>query len=314
MADYSRDKSPDGADEEEDGDDAKSDDAKGDDAQAEAFASSQGLRQMEDMFCVPKSDGSGGWVFSGSAAEKEVAKLLEWRKEALNALGWFPGLGNTILPLEQQKELQRRHFEEWRADNPETVDEVSRRHGFVKHKIHRDLLSYHRTTCLRLCGGREWLYLLIALGEFNDDILECMNEAAKERKDRNRKEKVDSGKWKSDETIAAARAARASAPARGAVIGVKHTKSRPKLLRERARKLEKDLIAQRRRTQTRLNIYKYQQLKREVDRAWFVADQASQAAGVEYAGRGGVRKLVPEVDNTLVGRALALYSARQARA
>ena len=266
MADYSRDKSPDGADEEEDGDDAKSDDAKGDDAQAEALLSSQGIRQMEDMFCVPKSDGSGGWVFSGSAAEKEVAKLFEWRNEALNAIGWVPGSGVTILPLPQQKKLQKRHFEEWKADpaNAEQVEEVSRRHEFVKHKIHRDLLSYRRTTCLRLCGGREWLYLLIALGEFNDDILECMNEAAKERKDRNRKEKVESGKWVSDEAIAATRAARASAPARGPVIGVKHTKSRPKLLRERARKLEKDLIAQRRRTQTRLNIYKYQQLKREV--------------------------------------------------
>ena len=55
--------------------------------------------------------------------------------------------------------------------------------------------------------------------------------------------------------------------------------------------------------------YEWHALCSSVDHLWEEAEAASQAAGVAYVGRGGVRKLVPPEDTSLVGRALALYAS-----
>ena len=203
----------------------------------EASASPRG-RLMEDMFRVPKKDGTCTWRFSREIAVQDVTKVLQWREEALQ------GQPAEILPWQLQKELQRKHYEDWANDpaNAEQVRKVTERHKGVNHKILRDLNSQHRVFCFERFGGRDWMHLLMAFGRFDDEILAAVNKAGRERYERHRQQKGE--RWVPEEVV---EQTRASAPTRGRVVGVQHCKSAPKTMREGARRAEKKLNKARKR-------------------------------------------------------------------
>ena len=131
--------------------------------------------------CLEKG---AGWFFSEQVATEEIAEVLSWREEAVAQAGLSKGL---VLPFEHQKQIQARHYRRWVEDpqNADKVAKVSRRRRGVRHMMHRDLTSMYRSWCYERFGGREWLYILIALGDIDDDALRCMNEAlAQKRSDR----------------------------------------------------------------------------------------------------------------------------------
>ena len=74
------------------------------------------------------------------------------------------------------------------------------------------------------------------LGALNETILDFMNQAAKERREKRKSEKEAlKQEWISDEEIAR----RASASSRGPVRGIQHKKSEAKYLREKAKREER---------------------------------------------------------------------------
>jgi hypothetical protein len=109
-------------------------------------------------------------------ATEEIAEVLSWREEAVAEAGLSKGV---VLPFEHQKQIQARHYRRWVEDpqNADKVAKVSRRRRGVRHMMHRDLTSMYRAWCYERFGGREWLYILIALGDIDDDIIACMNRA-----------------------------------------------------------------------------------------------------------------------------------------
>ena len=123
--------------------------------------------------CLEKG---AGWFFSEQVATEEIAEVLSWREEAVAQAGLSKGL---VLPFEHQKQIQARHYRRWVEDpqNADKVAKVSRRRRGVRHMMHRDLTSMYRSWCYERFGGREWLYILIALGDIDDDTIACMNRA-----------------------------------------------------------------------------------------------------------------------------------------
>ena len=139
---------------------------------------------MHNRFKVRRASGAG-WYFSEQAAAEEIAEILQWRRAALEQAGLSQD--GLFPPFDYQKHVQAKHFQCWLQDpqNADTVAEVNRRREGVKHKMHRDLTSMYRSWCYERFGGREWLYILIALGDIDDDALRCMIEAlAQKRSDR----------------------------------------------------------------------------------------------------------------------------------
>jgi len=128
--------------------------------------------------CLEKG---AGWFFSEQVATEEIAEVLSWREEAVAQAGLSKGL---VLPFEHQKQIQARHYRRWVEDpqNADKVAKVSRRRRGVRHMMHRDLTSMYRSWCYERFGGREWLYILIALGDIDDDALRCMNEALAQKR------------------------------------------------------------------------------------------------------------------------------------
>ena len=131
---------------------------------------------MHNRFKVRRASGDG-WYFSEQAAAEEIAEILQWRRGALEKAGLSQD--GLFLPLDHQKQVQAQHFQSWLEDpqNADKVAAVNRRREGVKHKMHRDLTSMYRAWCYERFGGREWLYILIALGDIDDDIIACMNRA-----------------------------------------------------------------------------------------------------------------------------------------
>ena len=152
-----------------------------------------------------KSD--GGWIWSdhSEVLTQLIVRVLSWRDEVLSsAIGGFEkscwpspnlvtshavgylgrgchlgrGLPGIVLSLEQQRAVLKKHKDHWQ-ESTLAVDikhnVMQRRHN--KTAAGRDMRSYYRTAVYRECGGKELLDILIAIGKWDDDVLECMNEA-----------------------------------------------------------------------------------------------------------------------------------------
>ena len=136
---------------------------------------------MDDMFRIPKNDGTGAWRCSREIAIDDVAKVLQWRTEALQKQSC------DILPVPLRQLLERKYFEDWVQDvaNAETVRRAQLRHGGGVGKALRDL---HRVYCYERFGGLEWMHLLIAFGRLDEDILLSFQEALCESHRRRKEE------------------------------------------------------------------------------------------------------------------------------
>jgi hypothetical protein len=264
---------------------------------------------MMDMFKVPKGDGLRGWKYSAAAATEEVARVLAWREEVMSN----EDRQLIVLPFDKQKVVQKRVFDSWKNDpaNKALVEAIIKRGDGVNDRIARDLVSVHRTHCLTRFGGREWMYLLIALGKFDHTLLEAVNEAQARRAAEARRKKGPL--WVEDEDILWAREVRALASVQGRLHepeGINHKTSVAKALREKAKWLQKKkdrADAAWAQGQCKMSARRYRELERELEQAWEVAIEASEFAGVPYRGRDGQRKLELQEDTSFVGLVLGLY-------
>ena len=127
---------------------------------------------MDHMFRIPKNDGTGAWRFSREIAVDEVTQVLRWRAEALQDQMC------DIMPIHLQKLGHRQYFQDWLDDpaNAKAVRTAVELHRGQK-RIKRDLNSLHRVYCHERFGGREWIYLLIAFGQLDEDIWLSAQEA-----------------------------------------------------------------------------------------------------------------------------------------
>lgn len=265
---------------------------------------------MMDMFKIPKGDGLRGWRYSAAAATSEVAQVLAWREEVMSE----EDRQLIVLPFDKQKVVQQRVFDSWKNDpaNKAQVEAIIKRREGVSDRVARDLVSVHRTHCAMRFGGREWMYLLIALGKFDHALLEAVNEAQAARAAEAQRKKGPL--WVEDEDILLAREVRALASSQGRLEepqGINHKTSDAKALREKAKWLQKkkdraDIAwAQ---GQCQMSAHKYRQLEWELEQAWAEAEEASEFAGVPYMGRDGQWKLQRQEDLSFVGVVLRLYA------
>ena len=218
------------------------------------------------------------------------------------------------MTFDLQKQVQRRHLEEWIRDpsNAEAVEFVRARHRGALHKIRRDLASMHRVFCYERFGGREWMHVLIAFGRLDDEILEVVNEAGRSRYQEHKAKKGD--RWLEEDEV---ERRRASAPPRGRVCGVQHSKSHAKLLREAAKREQKKLdkaTSDWNAGRSCMSNSAWRALERRVAELWREAEIASDEAGRPYVGRDGEWSALGQVDDSLVGRAIAIYRAKRSKA
>jgi len=299
----------------EDGDDPHSDEAleRGIATEAEFLASAEGARprprfMMQDMFKVPK-EGVPGVRFSSEAALKEITEVLQWRKEMM---------GDTdveIMPFEQQKLLHAMHFEAWKNDeaNAKTVDcrrlfpdRVSNRN--------RQLKSAHRHYCYERFGGREWLYLIIAIGDLNDDVAAAMKQAIQQKLEELRDSK-DEETWTPTEVLRLAKEhklALAAMHGKPRPKGIEHKVSEAKVWREKGKYLDR-LKARAKAGKYYLTWSQWYELVANADEAWSIAEELSETAGVPHIGRDGEWKFQVQQDRSLVATALRIYSEIRAR-
>jgi hypothetical protein len=253
---------------------------------------------MHSMFEVHMVRG-GCWYFSKESAVAEILKVLIVRQEVCAKHNINEG---QIIPRTTQDEIKSVLLIDWKANQEEKIQEVHTRRGGVCHKMTRDIRSYYRTWCYDTYGGQEWLWIIIATGGMNDDLLDCMNESMKNKKDLIH-ERVAAGEIKWHESSASSR------DRTGAVKGSQHQKSAPKVLRENAKRLQtkvNKVHEQRMAGMSRVSPYQYDLMAREMQTAWDLADAASWKAGVEFTDQKGDRQLV-KADESIVGVAMMAY-------
>ena len=263
-------------------------------------------RNLEDMKNKSQvNTAGGGTIWSETLAKQCVAQVLQWRMDAVDQNGLRH---EDMLPLKLQKELQRKHFDHWKESSPDKVDAAQKMHKGVKHKIIREMNTRHRTHCKEMFGAREWLYIIIAIGTLDDLIIECVHEEFRQS--------AKAKGFEPTKAFASPQGASASSTdTRRTVTGIKHKKSLAKQLREKAKRLQKELSRENEKWQDHKGTMSWREWDRkhaQLESLWVQANAASDAAGVSYKSRSGEVRFNEQGDRSLIARALALYSARRA--
>jgi len=123
-------------------------------------------------------------------------------------------------------------------DRKGQIEAAMKRHGGASSKANRDLASNCRTFCFEQWGGEPWLKIFLALGDVSKEVVGIANEVLAEIVLEQR------GAPPSETPVAGPRLApRAAAASRGEPVpevrGITHAKRDPKLLREKAKRLDK---------------------------------------------------------------------------
>ena len=143
----------------------------------------------------------------------------------------------------------------------------------------RNAATYYRRSQYEDYGGREWCFLLIALGSIDDTLVDIVNQVVQQRKERGGRPRTQPTKHDSK--------------------GIHHKVSNAKLARQEA---------QRAQTQADRNPKKHW-LQEEATRAWDHAEKISREAGFPFKDRNG--NLVEGIHKTLVTEVLLMYCERK---
>ena len=260
--------------------------------------------------------GRTGVLFSVEVGIDAVANVLDRRRQHPDYATYHDGLRplstpGVILPMQAQKEIQKAVFDDWKAANRELVlqCQASSKNNT---QANRTLTMLHRRWCFKTFGGREWLYLLIAVGDVNSILMEATQRASEELLEIRKRKLGD--KWKDPEEWKPATMQRKEASASSAGqpkwSPVIHYLSDAKALREKARKLDNKIEKEQaaweagRSTMSR---GEWSRLQWQREEAWQKANEAGGQTDVEYKGRGGEIINKRDQKDTWVGRALAYY-------
>jgi len=123
----------------------------------------------------------GAYQISATQSLEAFTQLFECRNKQLNYLG-FPL--DSYLPKAQQvyaqKDLENAW---WKTDLGQSVwQECQEQWGWSKSKRNRNAASYSRRSQYEDYGGREWCFLLIALGRIDDTLVTCVNAVIERRR------------------------------------------------------------------------------------------------------------------------------------
>ena len=226
---------------------------------------------------IRRDDGSGLFVLSAHQSLEAFTKLFECRNRQLKIAGRPL---NAYLPKANQLAAQKALEKEWWATDlgKEIWMDCHEEWGWSKSLVKRNAATYYRRAQYEDYGGREWCFILIAIGHIDNAVVDIVNEIIQQRKARGRQRPP---------------------PMKHASKGIHHKTSHAKQARQEAQ-----------RAQTYADKYpKKQWLQEEATRAWDHAEKISREAGIPLKGRNG--NLVEGIHKTLVTEVLLMYCERK---
>ncbi len=163
--------------------------------------------------------------------------------------------------------------------------------GGSKDMANRNLDAYYRRAQYEDFGGRPWCNILLATGDVDCLIVQCMETIRAEREGQAAPLAPTQG--------LSARLPRAQRP--GPVRGVQHTSSEAKQARKAAKRLDKEVQAQKDLWNNDMRCMGWPEWERLVadrDRAWAHAMDLSERSGNPYYDQGGVLRNAEPKDMT----------------
>ena len=261
-------------------------------------------QQQDDTSAVPKLPNLRGVVkssnhvvsFSQELAHDAVQQLLLLRNRALtaNSLEPIPG---ELLPFVEQKKCQKSMYNAWL----QLPDTVSRQRSMTaqnwsRGKVQRTLQSYYTKFQLEMFGGREWMFIIIAIGTIDEDIVQCVNDEIQARlcknAGRNQQKRAD----RQDQTVK----------------GVEHQVSEAKRWREYCKQLDKRISDETilwDQGRSRMKGWEWRELLLTRDREWDGAEALSYRLGYRFKDRHGKWQCNDPKD--LVGVSLRAWCLRK---
>ena len=265
--------------------------------------------------------GRTGILFSTEVAVETIAKVLVMRDGQPEVDRYHDGMRATttprvVMPMDMQKSLQKQALDIWVKENPD-VKRVLDGKGCSRTVYARTARMLYRRACFKLFGGQEWMYFLIAVGGINPTLIACAKQASTELVEAKKRKVGDA--WNAPEDwqpaasqrrqLAQDRAASASS-AGPRFNAVEHNVAKSKELRANGRILDKQIakeqaayVAHR----SNMSVREWDNLLSRAEQVWEDAQEASEAAGVEYTDREGNICCKRNQNDTWVGRTLSYY-------
>jgi hypothetical protein len=226
---------------------------------------------------IRRDDGSGLFVLSAHQSLEAFTKLFECRNRQLRIVGRPL---KAYLPKANQLAAQKALEKEWWATDmgKEIWMDCHEEWGWSKSLVKRNAATYYRRAQYEDYGGREWCFILIAIGHIDNAVVDIVNEIIQQRKARGRQRPP---------------------PMKHASKGIHHKTSHAKQARQEA---------QRAQTYADRNPKKHW-LQEEATRAWDHAEKISREAGSPFKDRNG--NLVEGIHTTFVTEVLLMYCQRK---
>ena len=262
--------------------------------------------------------GRSGVLFSTEVGVESIAKMLELRSKVPDVNQYHDGLRlnatpRIVMPLGVQKMFQMQAQDMWFKEHPDIANALGAKCS-NKSQYARTARMVYRRECFKTFGGQEWMYMLLAVGDINDLLVYCADDAGKELVELKKRKLGDA--YREPDVWAPAAAQRrkdreASASSAGPHFnGVWHTVAQSKILREEGRKLDKQIAKEQAAydaSRGDMSWNAWNALVAKADRVWAEAHKASDAVGVEYTARDNTIRFKRSQDDTWVGRTLAKY-------
>ena len=265
--------------------------------------------------------GRTGILFSTEVAVETIAKILAMRDRYPEVGQYHDGLRArttpiVVMPMDMQKSLQQQAMDMWFKENPDIKAELDSR--CLNRTVYaRTARMLYRRACFKLFGGQEWMHLLIAVGGLNATLLSCTKQASTELVEARKRKLGDA--WNAPEDwqpaasqrrqLAQDRAASASS-AGPRFNAVEHNVAKSKELRAKGRILDQQIAREQAAYvahKSKMSVREWDNLLSRAEQVWEDAQEASEAAGVEYTDRDGKICCKRNQNDTWVGRTLSYY-------
>ena len=261
-------------------------------------------QQQDDTRALPNLPNLRGVVkssnhvvsFSQELAHDAVQQLLLLRNRALTAKSLEP-IPGTFLPFVEQKQCQKSMYNAWLL-LPETVSRQRwmTSQGWPRGKVQRTLQSYYTKFQMEMYGGREWMFIIIAIGTIDEDIVQCVNDEIQARLCKNAGRHQQKRADRQDQTVK----------------GVQHQVSYAKKWRTYCHQLDLQIQSETLlwdQGLSRMSAWEWRHLLWTRDHEWDGAEELSFRLGHRFKDRNGTWQCTEPKD--LVGLSLRAWCLRK---